>query len=130
MMKNVDQSFFINENEISILNLTPHDVRLVLPNEKIIIWQKSSQPLRLKEVQKTVFNIDVIDDTSISCINVKYKDFLHTNMPHKVKNQFYIVSLVVAQAFPDRSDFLIVNDTIRDEDGRIIGCESLARVFE
>lgn len=40
----------------------------------------------------------------------------------------YIVSRVVAEAARDRDDLLIPDDTVRDEQGRIIGCRALARL--
>lgn len=42
---------------------------------------------------------------------------------------YYIVPLLIAQAFRGRrDDLLVTNDPIRDEQGRIVGCRSLARV--
>lgn len=40
----------------------------------------------------------------------------------------YIVSRVVAEAARGRADLLIPDDTVRDEQGRIIGCRALARL--
>ncbi len=48
------------------------------------------------------------------------------NLPPQREGIYYIVSNLVAQANPDRRDLLIVDDTVRDEQGRIIGCKSLS----
>jgi len=47
-------------------------------------------------------------------------------LPEYKKGTYYIVSSLVAQACPDRSDLLIVNETVRDEQGRICGCKSFS----
>lgn len=49
-------------------------------------------------------------------------------MPEICDDTIYIVSALVARACSDRSDFFIVNDTVRDNGGRIIGCKSFGRV--
>ncbi len=48
-------------------------------------------------------------------------------MPEICDDTIYIVSALVARA-SDRPDFFIVNETVRDEKGRIIGYKSFARV--
>ena len=48
-------------------------------------------------------------------------------LPPKKEDTIYIVSSMVCQACPDRPDFYIPNETVRDDEGRIIGCRSLSR---
>ena len=46
------------------------------------------------------------------------------NLPLDTKpNQYYLVSLLVKQARPQRSDLLSPGELIRDEKGVIIGCK-------
>jgi len=40
----------------------------------------------------------------------------------------YVVSALVAQAVPERQDVFIVDDAVRDDQGRIIGARALAHV--
>ncbi|MFW6025472.1 MAG: hypothetical protein ACOCRX_03950 [Candidatus Woesearchaeota archaeon] len=47
-------------------------------------------------------------------------------LPEYKTGIYYIVSSLVAQACPDRSDLLIPNESVRGEDGWIIGVKSLA----
>ena len=47
-------------------------------------------------------------------------------LPEQKKGTYYIVSSLVCQAYPDRKDFLIVNETVRNEKGQIVGCRSLS----
>jgi hypothetical protein len=49
-------------------------------------------------------------------------------LPEPQPDTIYVVSALVAQAVPDRSDVFVVDDTVRDEQGRIIGCRALAHV--
>jgi len=49
------------------------------------------------------------------------------NLPSLQKDTIYVVSMMVANACPDRNDLYIVNETVRDERGRIIGAKSLAK---
>ena len=46
------------------------------------------------------------------------------NLPEKQDNVYLIVSSLVAQAA--KRDDLVVPNTIRDENGKIIGCDSFA----
>ena len=46
--------------------------------------------------------------------------------PKKVEGTYYIVSRLVAENNRFRDDFLMVHRTVRDSDGRIIGCTAFA----
>lgn len=50
-------------------------------------------------------------------------------LPEPQEGTIFIVSALVAQALRGvRDDLVIPDDTVRDEQGRIIGCKSFARV--
>ena len=49
-------------------------------------------------------------------------------LPDPASGFEFIVSSLVAQAARERTDLLIPDDTIRDAEGRIIGCRALARL--
>lgn len=50
-------------------------------------------------------------------------------LPEPQKDVYYIVSSLVAQAVLwKRDDVLIVDDTVRDNEGRIIGAQALAQI--
>jgi hypothetical protein len=49
------------------------------------------------------------------------------NLPDPVKGTFYIVSRVVAEAVRgERNDVVYPTNLVRDQDGRIVGCEGFA----
>jgi len=49
-----------------------------------------------------------------------------SDLPDPQTDTIYVVSALVAQAVPDRPDVFIVDDAVRDEQGRIIGARALA----
>ena len=50
------------------------------------------------------------------------------NLPSPREGVTMIVSRLVAQAAPERSDLEFPTDMVRDESGRTIGCRSLGRI--
>lgn len=50
------------------------------------------------------------------------------NLPDPRPGVLLIVSRVIAEALPDRTDLVIPDEMIRDDQGRIVGCRALARV--
>jgi hypothetical protein len=52
-----------------------------------------------------------------------------TAIPSRRPATFYIVSSITAQAFPERDDFLIPDEIIRDERGEVTGCRAVAQLW-
>lgn len=50
------------------------------------------------------------------------------NLPEPKTDTFYIVSKMVAQAFPERKDLIFPGTVVRDADGRVVGCIDFSRV--
>jgi len=104
---------------MKIINLTPHKIVLFKGNE--ITKEFDSEGLaRANQTSIVVDNIDGID----VCRNV-YGNV--TGLPEQQPNTFYIVSKIVMDACPDRNDLLLPNDSVRNENGQIVGCRSFAR---
>ncbi len=59
-------------------------------------------------------------------VTVTDGDGNEVGLPQRKDGTFYIVSSITAQAVPDRDDFLMVDGTVRDDSGRIIGCTGFA----
>ena len=51
-----------------------------------------------------------------------------TGLPAPDGHSWYVVSLLVALACPDRGDLLVVDREVRNPAGTVIGCRGLARV--
>lgn len=111
-------------NNVNVVNCTPHDVNLVTESGNVIFPRSGIIP-RLTEVQNKINSITV---NGIG-IDIMKKSFNEPEgLPEPKKGTIYIVSALVAGAIKDRDDLVVPNDTIRDEEGRIIGCRSLARI--
>ena len=130
--------------DVEIINCTPHDIVFVVENhiddefyvvEKFII-EKSGIIPRLKETQKKVdtFKTEVTREYESEkgwnlYIDIMEKSFSEIEgLPEPKENTYYVVSALVAGAAKNRNDLLIPNDTVRDDQGRIIGCRSLAKI--
>lgn len=109
-------------NQINrFINLTPHTINVlnaagarafdILPSGEVARCAVYREPVKILNgipVNKTVFG------------EVE-------NLPDPEPNTYYIVSALVANAIEGREDVLIPDDTVRDSEGRIIGCRSFAR---
>ncbi len=115
------------KNTTNIINLTPHAINLYIGDELIATFD-SSNSLRLEEEK---FYDDtqqlIIGEWTVPIINKSFK-LSKEALPEKKDNTYYIVSLPVLQAYPDRKDFIAPNDLVRDEEGKIIGCKSFFRL--
>lgn len=103
----------------TIVNTTPHNVNICDSNNKVTnTFLKSDSPVRLSSTSNKVGEINGIPINNVT--------FGITDFPPKKDNVFYIVSALVKNAFPNRSDLLVPHDVVRDEDGNIIGCKSFS----
>lgn len=62
-------------------------------------------------------------------VNITFNTYDIPEIPEPVPNTLYIVSSIVAQKYGDtRNDLVIPNGLVRDGQGTVIACRSLARV--
>ncbi len=109
-----------------IKNLTPHEVTLVGEDGKVIATFPSEGVLRLPQTTLRVGTLKV-DGDGIEIPVTKTTFGGIDQLPPKEEGTIYIVSALTCQAAPDRDDFFIPDQTVRDEHGRIIGCRALSR---
>jgi hypothetical protein len=109
---------------MEIINATPHDITIISDGEKIVI-PKSNLIIRLKERRVKVGELEINGKK----VNVNRVEYETSDIPPEKEGVFYIVSSLIAGAFPNRKDLLIVDETIRDEKGTIVGCKSFATIF-
>lgn len=125
---NVEEYDVLNEKGVVVLqkrfeqviNLTPHKVRIINDENKTIrIIAPEDNPARCKQetVPSGYFNGIPLSATTFGEVY---------NLPEPKEGTRYIVSRLVLAACPDRSDLLVPNELVRDENGQIIGCKSLA----
>jgi hypothetical protein len=105
----------------NIVNLTPHPVTVIRDGTIVMTVPPSGQVLRLPEMTEyhgKVVGVEVV---------VKALD-PRAELPPRERGTYYIVSLPVAQA-ARRPDFLVPDDLVRDEEGRVIGCRRFAVIL-
>lgn len=113
---------------VKLVNLTPHPITFVGPNnEQVTIPPDPQGPARCEirsvyigqiQAENVPFPLPV-RGTSLGEV---------VSLPEKQEGVVYVVSRQVAEAAPERDDLYVVDDTVRDDQGRIIGARGLARI--
>ena len=126
---------------IEIINLTPHAVSLYSQSDCEEVTQGNFKTLVLKEGAKPKCIYPSSGVARASTVKAVVRNLLIGDMlvpvnaniywqpeglPEPVKDRYYIVSVITAQAAKDRKDLLIVDSTVRDSEGRICGCTAFA----
>ena len=123
-----------------VINCTPHDVAIYstadcylytgcfylregdeeLP-EPIIVYPATKKPARAIYVRR---------DAGLTDWILIYRWHLDkiVNLPEPKPGTYYIVSKKVAQACPEREDFIFPGTLVRDAEGRVVGCIDFSRV--
>jgi len=112
---------------LNIVNLTPHALNLMPegPDGPTVTIPPSGQVARCFTTRVQVDTI-TLDGISVPVNQTRFWEVF--DLPDPQPDTIYIVSAVVAQAVPNRPDVFIVDDAVRDEQGRIIGARALAHV--
>lgn len=102
---------------INIVNLTPHAVTFVTDNGNIVI-PPSGTVARRETTTEVVGTINGIPVTRTKLGPI-------TGLPETVSDDtVYVVSRIIAEE-AGRNDLYIPDQTVRDDQGRIVGCRSL-----
>ncbi len=106
-----------------IRNLTPHVVDLVTAVGTVQLPPESA-PARLRQQTTTAGWLDVSDaavelfDVRVGCVE---------NLPESQPGVWLVVPRVVADACPARRDLVFPFREVRDDTGRVVGCQALGR---
>lgn len=112
---------------MKLVNLTPHAITLMpMGPDGPSVTIPSSGVARCATNRVQIDTVNMIGIT----IPVNRTQFGEVDgLPDPQPDTFYVVSALVAQAVAGiRDDVLIVDDAVRDEQGRIIGARALARI--
>ena len=123
-----------------IHNYTPHDITIINGSLKVVL--KSEGVIRAKSVQTQVGTVyheeHITDDAGHASIDEfpvpEYKLTFGEpeGMPEDIDpDGVYVVSAIAAQALKQAGwagTYMVTCGAIRDEQGRIIGCQGLARI--
>ena len=105
---------------ITIINLTPHPVNLLDVDANVIITFHTEGLARCSQNDVIIgkLNKDII------LTKTSYGEVI--GLPEQLPGTFYIVSRLVRNALPNRTDLLVPNQLIRDSEGQIVGCRSFS----
>ena len=116
---------------MTIINMTPHSINLINDGTNIVIPPDGRTIRVTSHVSKIgeINNIPIFS-TTYDKVVVVMPDGEVVDLPEQNAETRYIVSAIAAQALKKfgRNDILIINDAVRDENGRIIGCRLFAVV--
>lgn len=107
---------------MNLINLTPHTINFLdREGNDVCALGPSGDVARLSTATETIGDVNGIPVTRTVFGPV-------TGLPDPQDGVGYIVSSLVASRVPDRADVFIPADSVRDSQGRIVGCRALGRV--
>ena len=105
-----------------VINLTPHSITFCDPEGKPVRTVAPSGTLaRVSSRTKVTGEL-----AGIPVTETIYDDVV--GLPEEKEDTIYLVSSLVAQRVPERKDVFIPSESVRDAEGRIVGCKSLGRI--
>lgn len=121
----IDQALNHLSADVKIINLTPHDVNIINDSGEVIrTYPATGTVARVTSSASKVREID-----GVAVVSTEFGEV--EGLPTQSSDTVYIVSMLVAQALPDRTD-LIAPDTgpqsvVRDDKGQILGVRRFAQ---
>lgn len=117
---------------MKFVNLTPHAITLITPDGREIVIPPSGVVLRATEVVAAEEMVAIETESGEATIPLRTLSFNNVQgLPPVEEDTLYVVSAIVAQAVkrehPERTDFVVPHELVRDAEGRVIGCRALAR---
>lgn len=121
----------LNKKNVRVINFTPHDITFIREGEDgqretIAVYPASGSVARCATETEIVGDINGIPvtRTAFGKVTVLTAEG-EIPMPEQTGDTVYIVSQRTAEALlPRTADIFIPNESVRDEQGRIIGCRS------
>lgn len=108
-----------------IRNLTPHPVTMLLPDSGAVCFPS----VGIARAEQTIVPAGTIGGI-YPVAQVSFGE--PVGLPDPEEGTYLIVSSITASAARESGrsldDLLLVTDTVRDEEGRIVGCRSFAYV--
>jgi len=117
---------------VSVLNLTPHPIVFVGDDGRVSATYEPSGPAARVTIESVPAPVEVLEYAGkFYGLPVQIMESATTadvtGLPDQQDGVLIIVSQMVADALPDRTDLHWPTDVVRDQDGRPIGCRKLAR---
>lgn len=115
-------------NVITIVNTTPHEVKIVDTEGNVVkTFAPSGLTIRLAQETVTVGSLDGVSLTRTvygepAMVSAEGQS---SPLPEVKEGTYYLVSAMIKGALPERADLLVPAEQVRDEAGRVVGCRSL-----
>lgn len=115
------------EKMLNIINLTPHVINLMPEGaDGPTITISPSGLVARCAVERVEVDAVTVDGIFVPVNRTLFGEV--SGLPDPQPNTIFVVSALVAQAVPERQDVFVVDDAVRDDQGRIIGARALAHV--
>jgi hypothetical protein len=102
---------------MSVVNLTPHEVKVVDQYARVIrSWRGSADPARVEAVRVPLREVEGVP--------LLAEERTRARLPEPCEGVWFIVSSVVSSAHPERRDLLVPSDLVRDDKGVVTACRS------
>lgn len=120
-------------DQLRLTNLTPHPIILFVNEISEDDWSEitvayvvppSGVVPRVEMTRHNLFDLAFTEDAAIPVKATTAGAVV--GLPDPTPGKYLIVSRQVAEAARDRGDLLVVDETVRDNEGRIIGARALA----
>lgn len=124
-----------------IINCTPHDVAIynisgcILNSGRLYLREKADmeypEPLRVYPAAKDparMYFVQRDPGTADGILVYRWASYGITGLPEPKTDTYYIVSKILAQAYPEREDLIFPGTTVYDADDNIVGCIDFSRV--
>lgn len=112
-----------------LINMTPHAITLLNERGDVIMRLPPQQrPLRIVQRREYCGAVRVRMPRTGREVDVPVMALRECSagpMPEPREGVYYIVSVMVAAAYPQRRDLMTVDGLLRDRRGRVIGCTRL-----
>lgn len=102
---------------MTITNLTPHTLNVILPNGTCRAIPSSG----VARCAQT--SVSAGDHDGIQLVHTQYGTV--TGLPEPIAGVLYVVSALVRAAVPERMDVASPGDLVRNDAGAVIGCRNL-----
>lgn len=105
---------------MNIVNLTPHDLNVVVAENDIRLVPKSGAVARVATTRAAGDSVDGIPTflTTFGAVE---------GLPSATPDTIYIVSALVASRCADRADVFAPGELVRDGNGNVVGCRGFSR---
>ncbi|MEU5524511.1 hypothetical protein ABZ759_28600 [Streptomyces sp. NPDC047860] len=109
-----------------LVNLTPHHIRVLGDNDTLLCaLPPTHTPARCHETTQPAGELRLgSEKKALPLVRLRLGDV--TGLPEPSAGTWHIVSRLVADALPQRTDLLVPHDVVRDSEGQITGCRALA----